>query len=377
MSGNLQVLVDSFDEGVLIIGTDGVVRLANQAATRFFPIVLGKRLEVEEVQVQISAAARGYLRLPLEFELDILSTVNTTDRLHLKLLESPIGGGYLLLLRNITETARHDAIISNFANIVDADIGGAVAAFSQRLAGLLVDLVPDVGRREMLSEQMRTVLRQGEMLAGRMVELATFAQLFSKSPVLASERIPVMELVSALLARVRPLLEERDISLHIAGVAQDLPVIYGSRDWLVEALNGYIDHMLQNCRVRSDLELQIRPYGNFLSLQIRNHGRAQPKQASARKVLPTGAAAKGNTPGKADLPRLELGMALCKHVVELHRGSMKLKDEDGDITAFVLELPAGAPSESINPNLNAEQAKRYAEDLTRLMQRQRKASSNS
>src|SRR5574343_1229046 len=105
MSGNLQVLVDSFDEGVLIIGTDRVVRLANQAATRFFPIVLGNRLEIEEVLVQISAAARGYIRLPLEFELDILSTVNTTDRLHLKLLESPIGGGYLLLLRNITEAA--------------------------------------------------------------------------------------------------------------------------------------------------------------------------------------------------------------------------------------------------------------------------------
>jgi hypothetical protein len=39
---------------------------------------------------------------------------------------------------------------------------------------------------------------------------------------------------------------------------QELPVIYGSRAWLVEALYGYIEYMVKNCRLRSDLELQIR-----------------------------------------------------------------------------------------------------------------------
>ena len=51
-------------------------------------------------------------------------------------------------------------------------------------------------------------------------------------------------------------------------------------------------------------------------------------------------------------------------------------DEDGDITAFVLELPAGAPPDSINPTLGTEQARRYAEDLTRLMRRQRQTQAN-
>lgn len=375
MSANLQVLVDSIDEGLLIVSAEGVVRLANQAATQVFPISLGKRLEIEEVQVQISAAARGYLRLPLEFEIDTVPKLGGSDRVHLKLIESPVGGGYMLLLRNVSESARHEAIISNFANIVEAEIASPMTAFSRGLARLLVELVPDMEKREALSDEMHVLLRQGEALAGRVTQLATFAQLFSRSPILASERIPVMDLVSALLVRVRPLLEERDIKFHIAGVSHELPVIYGSRDWLVEALNGYIEHMLQHCRERSDLELQARPYGNFLSLQIRNHGRGLSTQSQTRSSQPTRQSASKPASAKAT-QQLGLGMALCKHVVELHRGSMKLKDEDGDITAFVLELPAGAPSESINPNLGAEQARRYAEDLTRLMQRQRQASPN-
>ncbi len=55
----------------------------------------------------------------------------------------------------------------------------------------------------------------------------------------------------------------------------------------------------------------------------------------------------------------------------MHRGNLRLAVEEGDINALVLELPAGAPADMINPELGAEQARRYAEDLTRLMQRQR------
>jgi signal transduction histidine kinase len=372
MSANLQILVDSIDQGLLIVSPEGLVRLTNQAATQMFPVILGKRLAVEEVLVQVTAAARGYVRLPLEFEINTPGQGCDCDRLHLKLMDSPLGGGYLVLVRNASEEARFETIIANFANLLVVELGAPMAHFSGRLNHLLVEAVPDLEKREALSAEMRTILGMGEEMAGRITQLAAFAQLFSKAPIFASERIPVMDLVSSLLVRVRPLLEERDIKFHMAGVSHELPVIYGSRDWLVEALYGYIEHMVKNCRIRSDLELQARPYGNYVSLQIRNHGRGLPKKAETRSFLPFGQMANNTKAGVSPNNNLGLGMALCKHVVELHRGSMKLNEEDGDITAFVLELPAGAPSETTNPNLDAEQARRYAEDLTRLMQRQRK-----
>lgn len=375
MSANLQVLVDSVSDGLLIVSPEGLVRLTNQAATELLPIILGKRFPAEEAMVQISAVARGYVRLPVEFEIDSPLQTKAGDRLAVKLMDSPVGGGYLVLVRNVSEAARYETIISNFANLMAVELGQPMGDLAHQLSRLLVDIVPDLEKREALSDEMRAIVRQGEEMAGRVSQLATFAQVFSKSPILASERIPVMELVSTLLTRVRPLLEERNIKFNIAGVSQELPVIYGSRDWLVEALFGYIEHMVLHCRVRSDLELQARPYGNFVSLQIRNHGRGLHKAAEPRNSLPFGQRAPGKN-AAAGQHGLGLGMALCRHIVELHRGSMKLTDEDGDITAFVLELPAGAPPESINPTLGTEQARRYAEDLTRLMQRQRQTQAN-
>ena len=375
MAANLQVLVDSLDEGMLVVSEDGIVRLGNQAASRFFPVVVGQRLKVEELMVQISAAARGYIRLPFEFEIEGPEAGGERDRLRLKLMESPLGGGYLVVIRNISEQARYENIISNFANLMVVELGLPMEHFSGQLGRLLVDLVPDMERREALGEDMLGIVQQGETLTSRIIQLATFAQLFARSPILASERIPVLELVSALTLRARPLLEARRIKLLFAAGVRELPVIYGSRAWLVEALYGYIEHLVRNCRVSSDLELQIRPYGNFISLQIRNHGRAMPKHGASAAFKPF-TQGLGAASGDKALASIGLGLALCKHVVELHRGSMKFYEEDGDITAFVLELPAGAPPENVNPEVGAEQARRYAEDLSRLMQRQRAAKQN-
>lgn len=372
MAANLQVLVDSLDEGMLVVSPEGVVRLSNQAASRFFPVTVGQRLAIEELMVQVSAAARGYIRLPFEFDIEGPEAGGERDRLRMKLMESPLGGGYLVVIRNISEQARYEHIISNFANLMTVELGLPMEHFSTQLGRLLVDLVPDLERREALGEDMLRIVQQGESLASRVIQLATFAQLFSRSPILACERIPVMELVAALTQRVRPLLESRRIKLLVATGNQEMPVLYGSRPWLVEALHGYIEHLVRNCRLRSDLELQIRPFGNFISLQIRNHGRAMPKHTGSAAFRPF-TQGLGAPSGDAVVSGIGLGLALCKRVVELHRGSLKFNEEDGDITAFVLELPAGAPPESVSPELGAEQARRYAEDLSRLMQRQRQA----
>ena len=373
MSANLQILVDSVNEGLMIVSPDGLVRLANRAASALFPVAVGRRLAAEEVMVQVAAAARGYVRLPLEFEIDAPAKGGMRDRLHLKLIESPLGGGYLLIIRNVSESARYETIVANFANLMAAEVEAPMKTFSHKLGQLLVDLVPDAEKREAMSDEARAILRQGEEIAGQIKQLATYAQVFSKTPLISTERIPVMELVSALLVRVRPLLEARDIKFHMSGLSEELPVIYGSRDWLVEALYGYIEHMVRHCRLRSDLELLARPYGNYVSLQIRNHGRGLPKHNDSRSFLPFGHL--GAEKGQEGSHGLGLGLALCKQIVELLHGSMRLIDEDGDITAFVMEMPAGAPPTVTNGNLDAEQARRYAEDLTRLMQRQRKVQS--
>ena len=54
--------------------TVGEVLQGSKHKAALFPVAVGRRLPAEEVMVQVAAAARGYVRLPLEFEIDAPAT---------------------------------------------------------------------------------------------------------------------------------------------------------------------------------------------------------------------------------------------------------------------------------------------------------------
>lgn len=372
MSANLQELIDSVEEGLLIVGPEGTVKIANRAASEALRATPGKPLAADEIRVQLAAVARGYARLPLH--LDIQSLTDPEEILGVRIAPSPVGGGYLITLRKLGEIQRYRTVIANLATLLDTELGHAMQSFSEALRETLRKTLHDLPEARQAAEaDARQLHATGEQLIGQVTQLATFAEAFANKPVVATDRIEVGGLIKGLLQRASPLLSGRNLKLHVSWPANlELPVIYGSRDWLVEALYGYVEYLVCHCQIESDLELQVRPYGNFVSLQFHNHGLVVSKDVAARSSLPFGRALTRPAEVQGLEPHtLGLGLALCKHVIELHRGGVRLEESDDIASSLCIELPAGAPPETVNPQLGAEQARRYAEDLTRLMQRQR------
>lgn len=376
MSANLQILIDSIDDGLVIVGTDGIVKLANRAATSLLRALPGKRLPSEEINGQLISLVRGYARPPVTLVIE--AGPDRDDSLQLKISTSPVGGGYLINIHNLGEVQRYQTAILNLATLLRTELGESLASFNLSARDLLNKFPGDVGGSGDIGQQLELVRLEGEALIGKMVQMAGFAEAFAHKPLLASDRIELLPLLEALVQRAHPLLDSRRLKLHLRtpGTA-DLPVIYGSHDWLVEALYGYIEYLVCHCNVTSDLEISVRPLGNFVCLQIRNHGRGLTRSTESRAAMPFGQATHNRQGAPQKTPKtLGLGMALCKQVIELHRGGIRLEESDDEVSSLFVELPAGAPPADVNPELGAEQAKRYAEDLTRLMQRQRKAASN-
>jgi len=373
MSTNLQVLIDSIEDGLIIVGQDGVVRAANRASMAMIRVLPGKRLPSDEINNHLVSLSRGYARLPVNFTIQ--AGADNEESFHIRIAESPIGSGYLLNIRNAGDVHRYRTAILNLATLLKTELGESLTAFSNSAQACVWELAGDEDFVRMHRDRVEALRQHGETLVGQMVQMATFAESFAHKPLLASDRIELLPLLQALIERARNLLDSRSLKLHLRSPGNtELPVIYGSRDWLVEALYGYIEYLVCHCNVKSDLEIAVRPLGNFVCLQIRNHGKGVTRAIEARSSMPFGQAThhRQGTPHKAP-KTLGLGMALCKQVIELHRGAIRLEEEDGEVSSLLVELPAGAPPQSVNPELGAEQAKRYAEDLTRLMQRQRTA----
>ena len=368
MSATLQDLMDVLEEAFFIVGSDGVVKLVNKAANMMLPLDVGKKLAIEAFNVQLSSVVNGYVVLPYAFECQ--SPAYGGGLIRFKIQKSPVGGGYLVSVADVTGETKLSVISANFSNLLSIELADSMRQFSTDLAMLMNDIVPRGEQRRQLSDKAQSVLQQGQMLVTNIVQLATYAETFSKSPILAVDRIMVDELISLLLARLRPLMDQRSINIHFAGASSELPVVYGSRDWLVEALVGYIEYMVKRCGAQHQIEFQIRPFGNFLSFHLHNQGRRVSKNVPSKNFMPFSEL--GNKQAKAHgESSLNLSLPICKRVIELHHGFLKVKEEENEISMLTIELPVGAPPEDIAPNLGAEQARRFAEDLSRLMQRQR------
>lgn len=376
MSANLQILIDSIEDGLIIVGADGMVKLANRSATSMVRAIPGKRLPSDEINGQLISLVRGYARPPVN--LTIQAGEDRDAVLQIRISESPVGVGYLINVHNSGEVERYKTAILNLATLLRSELGEALHSFVDDARSCVRTLVTDESESELHRERLDKVSRQGEHLISQMAQMAMFAESFAHKPLVASDRIELLPLLDDLMTRARSLLDSRKLKLHLRTPGNgELPVIYGSHDWLVEALFGYVEYLVCHCNVKSDLEILVRPLGNFVCLQIRNHGKGLTRSAEVRGAMPFGQATH-NRQGASHQPpgTLGLGLALGKHVIELHRGGIRLEEEDGDVSSLFIELPAGAPPQSVNPELGAEQAKRYAEDLTRLMKRQRKVAGN-
>ena len=79
-------------------------------------------------------------------------------------------------------------------------------------------------------------------------------------------------------------------------------------------------------------------------------------------------AAASNDRGRIGKMGMGIGLALARRIVELHGGNVSVHGEAEFGSTFVIELPTGAPGKE-DTQLNIEQAKRYAADMSRLLKR--------
>lgn len=365
MNTNMQKLFDSLRDGVAIVTPDARVRYVNGIAARHLGLAAGQALAAESLRHHIDAALRGYVKLPLTLEVDAPGQARAIDRLRVSLLQSPVGEDYVLVVHNVTEAQFYENTVRNLAEILNADLGAPLMA----LAGDLEQLRERAARVSAgddpvpLGDLTDGIVEKGNGLLRRLNQLLLLAETFVHAPMLDQERIAPAELISEALMLVKPVLAARRIRVSLSGVNDGLPSLYGSRQWLARVLAEYIQHLAAHAKNDAELLLTAKGGGNFILFRLQNWGLGIPAHLRERAFLPFH---RGAEPGEDN--GLGLGLALCRRVVELHRGHLHLKESDGEIVELSLELPAGGLPQARDAD-GIEQAQRYALDLARLMRR--------
>jgi len=144
---------------------------------------------------------------------------------------------------------------------------------------------------------------------------------------------------------MREVLQEYEKRLAEAGLAGELRLstddvtIYADSEMLREALRRLLDNAVRYRRPESKtVWLSVEQLSTYVGLRVRDEGPGIPQEMVERFAMPFEQVDRDNRTE----PGAGLSLALIRHVVHLHGGSLEIQSEYGHGSTFTLWVPAAA-----------------------------------
>lgn len=360
MNENVRLLFDNLREGLLIASSRAQqIVYANPLARRMASINVNDTIP-GWLSTQVLAVQNGYLTLPFTFQITLNNVESENFLAHITVLSSPVVTDYVIILNPATAIPDPLPAMSNLAEILDCEFSAPMANFVTAIA----ELQEQLGnlRKESLGvfSAIDSVNRNADALKESFSKICLMSQAYKFNPIRSDERITLSLLIDDVLSNVSKLLISRHVRVSFSGVEDNVPVVYGNKVLMTQAIAGYVRELVTGVDSGTHILFSIKTNGHFVMLTLDNCGRIPPTGRGGRK-LPY---LSGKQLSEED-NRAELSLSMCRRVIELSGGNLRIEKSEGLLASITIELPVGAPK-----NKNEEyiqQAQRYAEDLARVM----------
>ena len=381
MNPLMHTFFDALADGVVIVNPQGVVQYANSAGQRLFKPVIGKPFPDAKVLKALRDLVGGYIKPPVR--LAVNDSAATFQSQAASLMPLPIPNTYAVTLHDVQERTFYETTLKNFFDFVTMDLAEPIGRFASHLENL-AQLPPDSLSSHDRARLLAAVAdaRDVGVCLQRMHSLS---HLFKTALLVDQERLPIVTMIKEVLDAESKLIAARKLRVHLDGLDQELPPIYGSRTWLTRALRELVANAARYSPEESQLEIALKCTGTHVILYFRNHGLFHSRQLAqkpvfvpfhmvaeyvkAKKMPARAMVGKPVEEGLAAGPGL--GLPMCQRILGLHGGTVVHRQSEEGTVEFTLEIPTGAPSQG-DEALDIQQAQRYARDMATIMQRMRK-----
>jgi two-component system, OmpR family, phosphate regulon sensor histidine kinase PhoR len=343
----LETLLNSMQDAVIAVSSDGLVQWANQPMDRLIP--QGTRLHQPVVET---------IRDP-----DFLATVKeaTTTRevktaratsivpgRAFDVTAAPLpDGGAVAVLRDLTETERVEKTRRDFIANVSHELRTPLTSI-QGYAETLLDSTPD---NVAPSREFLEIIRKNSSRMSRLTEdLLTLARVESGETRFDMEPVPPAELLHDAEESFREIARTHGIDLVIEDVRiedlrtedlpiQNLPRVLADREAIHQVFSNLIDNALKYGASGGRIVLGARSIPHAVEFFVQDSGAGIASEHLARlferfyRVDKARSRESGGT---------GLGLAIAKHIMLAHSGSIRAESELAHGSTFLFTLPTAA-----------------------------------
>lgn len=344
----LEAIFSTVEDGLILLDRAGRIVQANAAAQRLLAEVeLTSESSLTDLLLRLRhqspQAARALIRearrirqgvaqgFRLEFPFSLKTSIRWLAMMcSLVQDDSPTGGGWLLVLRDITAERERDRLREDMIRMLMHDLQNPLGPIYLALEELITypELSPSA------QSLVRTALRGLGRLQNLISNLLDLARLESGRLPIEWEPVDLRELVEEAVEEWGPVFQRR--KLHVTTeINPMLPWVWVDRQLISRVLWNLLSNALKFTPVGGEIRVRAYPQAGMAVLEVFNSGSYIPPEQRQRIFERF-----STLPGRRGYG---LGLAFSKLAVEAHGGRIEV-ESDSNGTTFVIRLPLRPPS---------------------------------
>ncbi|AKK01548.1 PAS domain-containing sensor histidine kinase [Pseudomonas brassicacearum] len=334
----LQAVLDSIDDGLLMIDRQGRLEHLNPVAQRQLGWDeerlgqgLGEALGRPDLDDELQLVLRGGTleRAPedLSIEVDGESRVLTYSLTPVSHTQGHILGA-VMVLHDVTEQRAFERVRSEFVLRASHELRTPVTGMHMAFGLLQERLHFPAESRE--ADLLDTVTEEMQRLMQLINDLLNFSRYQNGLQKLTLAPCSIEELLEAARLRFAEQASAKGIELLVA-IQGPLPRLHADAAQLDRVLDNLIDNAMRHTGDHGQIRLQARRHGERVIISVEDNGEGIAYGQQGRIFEPF--VQVGRKKGGAGL-----GLALCKEIVQLHGGRMGVYSRPGQGTQFYMAL---------------------------------------
>lgn len=342
-----QGLLAHLPDPILLVGPNGFVHEANAAARTLLPMLrLGQHLSyglrapdildaLAAVQPGNSVNVEYRVRAPAERTFDVQVTALPSARGE--------AADIMLFFRDLTAARRLERMRVDFVANVSHELRTPLASligFIDTLQGAARD---DAVARDRFLEIMR---EQAWRMTRLIDQLLSLSRIELREHVAPNTPADLRSLVTQIVDTLTPIARERGVEISLE--APDEPcTILGDRDEILRVVENLIENALKYGESGGRVDVSLARGSGTIELSVRDYG-----PGIAHEHLPrlTERFYRVDVSASREKGGAGLGLAIVKHIVNRHRGRLKIQSAAGQGATFTVLIPTAPASRETREN---------------------------
>jgi len=329
----LAAILDNMADGVIMTDSEGNILLANNAAAKLFNIK--NATEKPLIEVVRDHEMDEVLKLCLQTtKMQTAQYESGTSKRYIRVIAIPIAyddmSGVLLLFQDLTE-------LRNLQTTRRELIGNISHEFRTPLAGIkaMVETLRDgaVDDQEAARDFLARIDDEVERLTQIVVELTELSRIETGEAELRLEPVNLNLLVEEVITQLSPQIERQQLTAE-KNIDANLPSVQADKRRIRQTIVNLIHNAIKFTNPGGKIMVTTRIHNGSVTVDISDTG-----IGIAKRDLPH----VFERFYKGDRDRsgggTGMGLAIAKHVIEAHGGSIWVQSEEGKGSTFSFSLP--------------------------------------